>query len=691
MDPANTLCSRCQTINVSDHILNEEYPGIHRLGYFQDILKEKNCPLCKLAIQALSAYSLEHWAPGEYPVEMCYLGRSANTNRPGIDVWFNCTTETLPAGVHGQFTTLGHILPLDTRRTHARFLGETLDYDLVRSWLQDCVVNHGTICNHPVSSSDSPLSLLLLDVRRMRLVRGDSSCLFLALSYVWGHAERFYTKKENLEELQKDGAFSRVRDRLPRLISDAIDFVTAIGETYLWVDVLCIVQDDALAKEYYIPQMDKIYGRALLTMVALSSDDTNSALPGVTAGSRAPSHTPIQVGGLTLVAKPPSLSTVEKQSAWCRRGWTFQEGLFSTRRLYFSGSQVHWECALSSFSEACPAERDAGRGSLLEVDLGGDQRARFRVFESLVKQYSPRSITYASDSLNAFAGVLSAARAAFGWSFASALPEHAFDLALLWTPMGTCKMRPRGPAGGVPDRTACTSPTWCWTAWTGYIYWKSWGLDSYVGKDVTVEPCVRDYMIRDKAGTRKVVRDTLDASTQPSGLGEEDFWASEEAPLGALLFKAACLPAETYTISSPQPDTSRDDYSTYFKDELLCCIWIYSSAGHHCGRIWGMRSWDPDPAPVSYKLILLSRSGQDKVTHADVEAYQNRLPPLYPSSDEYYEGVFDTRIYGYKSYWALNVMLVECRGRFSQRVAVGQTHTDAWDIMRQKEETCILI
>ena len=70
-----------------------------------------------------------------------------------------------------------------------------------------------------------------------------------------------------------------------------------------------------------------------------------------------------------------------------------------------------------------------------------------------------------------------------------------------------------------------------------------------------------------------------------------------------------------------------------------------------------MTSWDPDPAPVSYKLILLSRSGQDKVSHADVEAY-NRVPPLYPSSDDYYEGIFDTSTYEYKSHWALNVMLV---------------------------------
>ena len=98
----------------------------------------------------------------------------------------------------------------------------------------------------------------------------------------------------------------------------------------------------------------------------------------------------------------------------------------------------------------------------------------------------------------------------------------------------------------------------CWTAWTGNIYWNPWRLDSYVGKDVTIEPCVRDYMIRDKAGIRMVVRDTFDAefksaSTQTPGLGYEDFWVSREAPLCTLLFRALCLPAETYTISSPPP------------------------------------------------------------------------------------------------------------------------------------------
>lgn len=54
------------------------------------------------------------------------------------------------------------------------------------------------------------------------------------------------------------------------------------------MDALCIVRDDLVAKEYYIQRMREIYSRSLLTIIALSGVNTNSALPGVVAGSRVP-------------------------------------------------------------------------------------------------------------------------------------------------------------------------------------------------------------------------------------------------------------------------------------------------------------------------------------------------------------------------------------------------------------------
>ena len=144
----------------------------------------------------------------------------------------------------------------------------------------------------------------------------------------------------------------------------------------------------------------------------------------------------------------------------------------------FAEHQVFWQYCTTYQSEDCPDNHDQdasdfvrGRNtSALERETGNDVRRQFNVYESLVKQYSPRALTFPSDSLSAFTGVLSAMAESFSWNFASALPEPAFDLALLWRPMFGATMRPRLFSGQKVGPLVCTSPTWCWTAWHGDIF-----------------------------------------------------------------------------------------------------------------------------------------------------------------------------------------------------------------------------
>ncbi|RSL69976.1 hypothetical protein CEP54_001941 [Fusarium duplospermum] len=299
---------------------------------------------------------------------------------------------------------------------------------------------------------------------------------------------------------------------------------------------------------------------------------------------------------------------------------------------------------------------------------------RFNTYESLVKQYTRRSLTYPSDSLNAFVGILSAVQNSFGWRFASALPENLFDFALLWSPMWQGRLRPREPVG-----SACKSPTWCWTAWEDDIYWDPWRLDSYVGKRVTLKSEVEDFIIVDKAG--------------PSPHASELAALIEGSTDHALIFEAPSLAVDIYTISSPRPELSSTlsrPFSDSFTNTLRGQLWIYDAAGHHCGTLRGFASWQPCSDSV-YEFILLSRSDQDKVTQADVEGYRDRLPLEYPSANEYYEEVFDTSIYQYKSWCALNILLVERKGDLSQRLAVGQLHADAWDSTSQEMRSFVLV
>ncbi len=64
-------------------------------------------------------------------------------------------------------------------------------------------------------------------------------------------------------------------------LSDAIKFTEMIGERYLWVDRLCIVQDDFEAKHAQIHNMGPIYANAYFTKVAALGTSADYGLRGI--------------------------------------------------------------------------------------------------------------------------------------------------------------------------------------------------------------------------------------------------------------------------------------------------------------------------------------------------------------------------------------------------------------------------
>ena len=652
-------------------------------------------------------------------MEVCYLGRyDENSNRPVLQVWFNSTSETLPDGMFGHFTTLAQIVPLHQELMHVenepestrrvQLVSEKVDVSRIQNWIKSCVSLHGPSCNPPKphNAGKPQLSLLLIDVKRMKLVECAWNSRYLALSYVWGSSKGLKTTNANIRLLQQDRALREVRGELPQAIRDAIDFTDAVGEAYLWVDALCIVQDDLSSKATYISRMNEIYGNSLVTLVTLNDPSVDSTLPGVT-NPRVLVQSPVEINGLGLVPRLPQLFSVEQYSAWSRRAWTFQEGMLPRRCIYFADHQVFWQCRTTYQAEDCPDSHDQGasdfergrRTNALERETENDFRRQFNVYESLIKQYSPKALSFPVDSLFAFAGILSALSEKFGWKFASALPETGFDMALIWRPMFSARLRPRSSSADSSNPLFCRSPTWCWTAWQGDLFWDPWRLDSFAGQRVTVETEIASFWIQDPAELRQVQRGGhVDSDTDTC----DHTFGELTAVDSALLFEAKTINTEMYDISAPRMEQCAlwDDQlaggglSSYFRNHMSHSLWIYNSAGHHCGTLCGI--W-PDEWSAQGKhgprhdLVLLSHSNQDEVTQTTIQNYQDHLPLEYPSDREYYEEIFDTRHYKYKSDWALNIMLVRWDNGLAERVAVGQMHVDAWERTVQESKLITLI
>lgn len=414
-----------------------------------------------------------------------------------------------------------------------------------------------------------------------------------------------------------------LRDGLPQAIKDAIDLTEAMGEIYLWVDALCIIPDDNHSKTLYIARMNEIYGNAYVTLITLNRPSSESSLPGVTH-SRALIQSPVEVNGLYLIPRLPQLFTVEQHSAWSSRAWTFQEGILSRRCLYFAEHQVFWQCRTTYQSEDCPDNHDQeasdftrGRKSnALDRETGNDVRRQFNLYESLVKQYSHRALTFPIDSLSAFTGVLSVMRKSFGWTFASALLEPLFDLALLWRPMfgADLRARPVRLSGQKAGPLVCTSPTWCWTAWHGNLFWDPWRLDSFAAQKTSLKTEVAGFWIQDLGGLRAIQRGAPNLDVEIAG-----YKPGEHTTVGcALVFEARTISTDAYRISAPQMDQcalwnseiTGSGFSSYFRNDMSHFLWIYDAAGRHCGTFPSSRPKQCKDGP-RYDIVLLSHSSQD--------------------------------------------------------------------------------
>ncbi|KAK0743855.1 heterokaryon incompatibility [Schizothecium vesticola] len=115
-----------------------------------------------------------------------------------------------------------------------------------------------------------------------------------------------------------------------------------LGLRFLWADALCIVQDDQPMKEFMIPLMGGIYGKAVLTIVAVSGGHANAGLSGWGGKDILKwIENVVRAGAMTLGVLPDVEEDL-KRSPYVKRAWTYQEGCLSARCVIFLNSYAYF-------------------------------------------------------------------------------------------------------------------------------------------------------------------------------------------------------------------------------------------------------------------------------------------------------------------------------------------------------------
>jgi hypothetical protein len=319
-------------------------------------------------------------------------------------------------------------------------------------WIKDCIQSHPQ-CSSKEAKFFVPTRLLDVqafqpskDIKLVMLDGKSAITDYVALSHCWGSPSKhpLTTRKNNLAQHSQRISFFD----LSITFKDAVKLTLDLGQRYLWIDSLCIVQDDDEDWLREASKMASVYGNALVTLSALSSVDS-------THGCRVPNpratthnhrfcdfdlgHHRIRVfeGEIRKWHEEYGDDTYRHgehgENPLRRRAWTLQERELSTRNIHFSQNLVLWQCKTLKASSELPWHevrpmddfqpwpiRNSAEESLFP---DGPVLVRDRWYE-LMEDYMSRLLTRGTDKLPALSGLAQ--------SFQSQLPSSRY-LAGLWT------------------------------------------------------------------------------------------------------------------------------------------------------------------------------------------------------------------------------------------------------------------
>lgn len=557
--------------------------------------------------------------------------------------------------------------------------------DLIKTWIQYCEQHHDHSLTNTFSRGSFPIDILLIDVLQNRLMKITSGSRYFALSYVWGEVKMPHTTSSNRRQLERPNGLQYIQ--VPPVIRDSMELVRRLGERYLWVDALCIEQDNPSQKHSQISQMDIVYSQAIATIVALSGLDAESPLPGIRNGTRLYPKIAGTINDVAWELSPPRFSQALLNSEYETRAWTYQERMLSRKCLFFTNHCVWFHCRLRQCNDVDDIlHMDVNTDSMAVDGYGGefntlsiltelsdehDWADVMDLYGSMVAEYTRRKLRVASDTLNALSGILALYRHLIGGDTPEGLLERYLDLSLLW-------ISPRESGLGVDPTRNPHFSSWSWAGWTGVSSYKGgpiypWMNDEPRNTPLSVTSEIKNVEYSLRAPRRQLLRILPESgeTPQPSPL-DANSTSQVRRVKGILHFETEAVQMHHFHPRAFKSIDWRIRESPRSPQILICnkVVQILDRTGHHCGTVLGYfdeRIKNCDPKFCDY--ILLSRSPYPAV-------YDQSSGVWKP--DPCAEAVFDHQAYLHSNTCILNVMLIVWIGDLAERIALCQIHEDAW-------------
>lgn len=356
-------------------------------------------------------------------------------------------------------------------------------FELVKEWIRDCENNHPQCATRPANLPTRVIDVGVAGGQEpaLKVASSRDTAYYMTLSHCWGRKTVIKTTKATLQSHLTQLPMGS----LPKTFRDAITITRTLGVRYLWIDSLCIIQDDANDWEKESAVMGQIYAHSYLTIAASASKDSSGGCflprPRDTHARIKCSIDDGSTAHVFLRPKPKGFQDLEN-SFLQTRAWVAQERLLSPRSVHYDVDQIMWECKETRLTEDCvPVDvdidqhqglrwdgrfqlqypRHVTKWSSLSIDFVWD-------WYSMIDNYTTRNLTNPDDKLPALSGIASVMAFRTGEKYVAGLWESHINIGMLWKRAST--------APWLEAASGYRAPSWSWAAYDGAILTAS---DSY--------------------------------------------------------------------------------------------------------------------------------------------------------------------------------------------------------------------